>query len=117
MEKRRRKELATAESARRVAETTKLTRIDTDESERLAADRTKGNAARRVTPTGGGLAGKITGKGRAMSALFYFWGVHMVWGGFMSASASNRSDTSSGSAVIVRAGEVRVSRFAEALKG
>ncbi len=45
-----------------------------------------------------------------MSALFYFWGVLMVWGGFMSASASNRSDTFSGSAVIVRAGDVRVSR-------
>ncbi len=54
-------------------------------SERLAAARTEGNAAHRVIAYGlstaappvairGGLAGKITGKGRAMSALFYFCG-------------------------------------------
>ena len=63
-------------------------------SDLLAADRTKGNAARRVTPTGGGLDGKATGKGRAFSALFYFREVLMVWGGFMSATVGNRLDTS-----------------------
>jgi hypothetical protein len=35
----------------------------------------------------------------------------------MSAAGSNRSDAESGSAVVVRADEPRVRRFAEALKG
>ena len=34
----------------------------------------------------------------------------MIWGHPMSATGSNRSDASRGSGVIVRAGEVRVSR-------
>ena len=65
--------LATAESARRGAEATKLTRIDADQSERLAADRTGGTADCRMiaygpstalppVATAGGLSAETEGK-------------------------------------------------------